>query len=150
LRLTASAAACWERDPGLFGAGEALAERPPTFLFVGQFIARKGVLDLAEAFLRIADQHPVWRLSIVGGGKQRNLIPRQERISIEEFVQPEQLADHSGTPASLSPVTMGCLGRRCARGSTVRMRARAQRPYRQRRGSRHAGECAALPGRRGG
>src|SRR5262249_8002860 len=80
-------------DPGLFGAGKPLAERPPTFLFVGRFIALKGVLDLAEAFQRIADRHPAWRLSIIGGGEQRNLIPRHERILVEDFVQPEQLAD---------------------------------------------------------
>jgi glycosyltransferase involved in cell wall biosynthesis len=80
-------------DPGLFGAGEPLGERPPTFLFVGQFIARKGMLDLAEAFLRIAGRHPAWRVSIIGGGEQRDLIPRHERILVEEFVQPEQLAD---------------------------------------------------------
>jgi glycosyltransferase involved in cell wall biosynthesis len=80
-------------DPCLFGAGKPLAERPPTFLFVGQFIARKGTLDLAEAFLRITDGYPAWRLSIIGGGEQRDLIPRHERISVEEFVQPEQLAD---------------------------------------------------------
>jgi glycosyltransferase involved in cell wall biosynthesis len=80
-------------DPGLFGGGPPLDGRPPTFLFVGQFIARKGVLDLAEAFLRIAGHHLAWRLSIIGGGEQRDLIPRHERISVDEFVQPEQLAD---------------------------------------------------------
>jgi glycosyltransferase involved in cell wall biosynthesis len=81
-------------DPSLFNAGRPLAERPPTFLFVGQFIARKGVLDLARAFLRIADRHPDWRLSIIGGGEQHDLIPGHERISIEPFVQPKQLAEH--------------------------------------------------------
>jgi glycosyltransferase involved in cell wall biosynthesis len=79
-------------DPGLFGGGKPLAERPPAFLFVGQFIARKGVLDLARAFLRITDRHPEWRLSIIGGGEQRGLIPRHARIAVEDFVQPEALA----------------------------------------------------------
>lgn len=79
-------------EPGLFGGGPPLCERPPAFLFVGQFIARKGVLDLAEAFVRIAQRHPSWHLAIVGGGEQRGLLPAHPRISVEDFVQPQALA----------------------------------------------------------
>jgi glycosyltransferase involved in cell wall biosynthesis len=80
-------------DPDLFGGGPPLADRDPTFLFVGQFIDRKDVLGLAQAFVRIADRHPAWRLSLIGGGEQRSEIPAHPRITIEDFVQPEQLVD---------------------------------------------------------
>jgi glycosyltransferase involved in cell wall biosynthesis len=81
-------------DPTLFGGGGPLANRPPVFLFVGQFIARKDVLGVARAFLAVAHRLPEWRLSIIGGGEQRGQIPSHPRITVEDFVQPERLAEH--------------------------------------------------------
>lgn len=79
-------------DPSVFRGGPPLAERPKTFLFVGQFIPRKDVLGLARAFLRLVETHPYWTLHICGSGEQQGLIPIHERIVVENFVQPEQLA----------------------------------------------------------
>ncbi len=79
-------------DPSLFRGGPPLAERPKTFLFVGQFIARKDVLGLARAFVRFSAAHPEWNLRICGGGEQKALIPAHPKITVEDFVQPEQLA----------------------------------------------------------
>jgi glycosyltransferase involved in cell wall biosynthesis len=79
-------------DPAIFGGGPPLSSRPKTFLYVGQFIARKDVLGLSEAFLRFAAKHTGWRLHLIGGGEQRDRIPRHPRILIEDFVQPEELA----------------------------------------------------------
>ncbi len=80
-------------DPDLFGGGLPLPERPQEFLFVGQFIARKDVLGLARAFINIADRRPDWRLLLIGSGEQRDQIPAHPSIRVEDFVQPEQLAD---------------------------------------------------------
>lgn len=80
-------------DPALFNGGPPLAERPKTFLYVGQLISRKNVLGLAEAFLRFSAREPGWTLRIAGSGEQRALIPSDPRIIVEEFVQPEQLAE---------------------------------------------------------
>lgn len=80
-------------DPTLFGGGPALAERSRTFLFVGRFVATKDVLGLARAFISIAERHPNWKLSLIGGGEQIDQIPIHPRITIENFVQPEHLAD---------------------------------------------------------
>ncbi len=79
-------------DPSLFAGGPALCERPKTFLFVGQFIARKDVLGLARAFVRFSAAHPDWNLRICGGGEQKSLIPAHPKITVEDFVQPEKLA----------------------------------------------------------
>ena len=79
-------------DPALFQAGPPLATRSRTFLFVGQFVARKDVLGLADAFLEFAKDYPDWRLHLVGGGEQQDLIATDPRISVEAFVQPEDLA----------------------------------------------------------
>lgn len=79
-------------DPSLFTAGPALAARPKTFLFVGQFIARKDVLGLVRAFIRFSERQPDWVLHLCGSGEQRKLIPRHPRIQVEDFVQPEHLS----------------------------------------------------------
>ncbi len=84
-------------DPVIFVGGPPLADRPKTFLYVGQFIARKDMLRLAAAFLNFVERHPDWRLHLIGGGEQRDLIPQHPRILVEDFVQPEQLAERFHT-----------------------------------------------------
>ena len=79
-------------DPALFSGGPPLAARSKTFLFVGQFIARKDVLGLTDAFLEFAKDHPDWCLHLVGGGEQQDSIPQDPCIRVEAFVQPEELA----------------------------------------------------------
>lgn len=78
-------------DPTIFFAGPPLEDRPKTFLFVGQFIARKDVLGLTEAFRRFSDEIPGWTLRLCGSGGQREQIPEHPAIRIEDFVQPPQL-----------------------------------------------------------
>lgn len=80
-------------DPTLFNGGPPLAQRPKSFLFVGQFIPRKDVVGLARAFIKFAGRHPDWTLRITGSGAQRDEIPRHANIILEDFVQPEQLAE---------------------------------------------------------
>lgn len=81
----------YDADPALFRPGPPLSTRPKTFLFVGQFIARKDVLGLANAFIQFSADHPEWTLRLCGSGPQRALIPTHPRIVVENFVQPEQL-----------------------------------------------------------
>lgn len=78
-------------DPAIFSCRTALAERPREFLFVGQFIARKDVLGLCDAFLAAGDQLQDWTLRLCGSGVLRDEIPRHPRIHVEAFVQPEAL-----------------------------------------------------------
>ena len=78
-------------DPDLFNGGPPLMEREKTMLYVGQFIARKNVLGLADAFLRFSANSPGWTLRITGSGEQRGQIPSAANIIVEDFVQPEHL-----------------------------------------------------------
>ncbi len=80
-------------DPALFNGGPPLCARQKTFLFVGQLIARKGVLELARAFIRFCADHDDWTLRICGNGPLRDQIPQHPCILIDEFVQPANLAD---------------------------------------------------------
>lgn len=79
-------------DRELFKHGPSLPTRPKTFLFVGQFIERKGVLGLSRAFMRFSKTHPDWALHLCGSGVQRESIPVHDRLLVEDFVQPEGLA----------------------------------------------------------
>jgi glycosyltransferase involved in cell wall biosynthesis len=79
-------------DPSVFHGGSALASRPKTFLFVGQFIHRKNVLTLTDAFLRFADAFPDWALRLCGHGPLADTIPIHPRIHTHGFVQPAELA----------------------------------------------------------
>jgi glycosyltransferase involved in cell wall biosynthesis len=79
-------------DPEIFNGGEKLALRPKTIVFVGQFIERKNVLRVCRSFLRLLQSHPDWKLHLCGSGEQRELLPKHPSILIEDFVQPELLA----------------------------------------------------------
>ncbi len=80
-------------DPALFNGGAELTRRPRTFLFVGRYTACKDVLGLTNAFLKFSEARPGWTLTLCGSGEQRNLIPCDYRIVVENFVQAEQLAE---------------------------------------------------------
>ncbi len=80
-------------DSNLFFSNSSILSRPKTFLFVGQFIERKGVISLCNAFLRLNKLYPDWNLRLCGSGILRPEIPDSSKISVENFVQPEQLAE---------------------------------------------------------
>lgn len=78
-------------DPEVFTKGTSLPERGKTMLFVGQLIPRKNVTQLVEAFRRFREDHPEWKLKIVGEGELA--IPANEPgIEQEGFLQPEDVA----------------------------------------------------------
>lgn len=63
-------------DPAVFFDGPPLAERPKRILFVGQYIARKDCVGLAQAFASVADQLPEWELHLYGSGPLQDKLPR--------------------------------------------------------------------------
>lgn len=79
-------------DPEVFPEGPPLFQRDKTMLFVGQFIPRKNVRLLVEAFRRFHRKHPEWTLRLVGEGEET--VPRHdEAIEVEGFLQPEEVAE---------------------------------------------------------
>lgn len=78
-------------DSSVFTPGPKLHSRPKEFLFVGQFINRKFVLELTSAFLRFSKHYPDWRLRLCGSGDLVGRIPSSPNIYIEPFVQPTEL-----------------------------------------------------------
>ena len=80
-------------DASLFKNGLPLQERPKRIIYVGQFIARKNVLRLVEAFKIFHNRHPDWELEMCGHGVLHNQIPEMPGLIVHDFVQPEQLAD---------------------------------------------------------
>lgn len=81
-------------DNTVFTNGEPLSKRRKRLLFVGQFIERKNILRLCEAFLRANKKvRAEWILEMCGCGHLRSAIPVNPSILVHDFVQPEQLSD---------------------------------------------------------
>lgn len=84
----------YSADETLFTNGRALTERPKNIVFMGQFIPRKNVLRLCEAFLSVSQTTRAgWTLSLYGYGVLKDRLPKADGISVNGFVQPEKLAD---------------------------------------------------------
>lgn len=79
-------------DPQLYRSALALDKRDKTLLFVGQFVDRKNVVGLSQAFVRFAERNPDWNLSICGNGPLHDAIAEHPRITVFGFVQPQELA----------------------------------------------------------
>ena len=79
-------------DPEIFKASTALDERSKRFIFVGQFIERKGVLELAEAFRQLGNAARDWSLLMVGSGPLEAQLRSYSLVEVRPFAQPEQIA----------------------------------------------------------
>lgn len=80
-------------DKSLFRKGLPLATRPKEILFVGQLIPRKGLLPLCNAFIKFSKIYPDWSLRVCGNGVLRTRIPASSRIIVEDFIQPDGIAN---------------------------------------------------------
>lgn len=77
-------------DPEVFTKGPPLPERKKTMLFVGQLIPRKNVTRLVEAFRRFREDHPDWKLKVIGNGELT--IPSDEPgVKTIGFLQPHEV-----------------------------------------------------------
>ena len=83
----------YSADESIFENGKPLAQREKRLLFVGQFIGRKNVLRLCQAFLRANEAlHKEWMLEMCGCGELKSSMPNDPAILVHDFVQPEHLA----------------------------------------------------------
>ena len=69
------------------------SQRPKCFLFVGQFIHRKGVLELANAFKKFHRQYPEWTLRLIGQGELADQLKGYPGVMVEPFKQPNEIAE---------------------------------------------------------
>ena len=80
----------WERFASVYGANG--VERPKAFLFVGRYVAEKGIPTLLEAFKRYRSRvERPWRLICAGAGAFRQDIQSQDGVEDVGFTQPDEL-----------------------------------------------------------
>jgi glycosyltransferase involved in cell wall biosynthesis len=84
----------YSADTVLFQESPEMIARPRRFLFVGQFIERKNVRLLCEAFLQaFGDTKNPPELLLVGSGPLRGQLPSHPSIRIESFAPPERIRE---------------------------------------------------------
>lgn len=65
---------------------------PKRFIFVGRYVALKGVREIWEAFIRLQEEQPnEWELWCLGKGDLDNEFPVHEKIKNFGFIQPDEL-----------------------------------------------------------
>lgn len=84
----------YSADTVLFQESPPMLARPRRFLYVGQFIERKNVLLLCDAFIeacRYMTNPP--ELLLVGSGPLRHQLPSHPSITIENFATPDRIRE---------------------------------------------------------
>jgi glycosyltransferase involved in cell wall biosynthesis len=85
----------YSADSTLFRNGLPLSERARRVLYVGQFIERKNVRRLVQAFQK-ANLDCKWRLDMYGSGPLKNELVQMtlndDAVNIYDFCQPEELS----------------------------------------------------------
>lgn len=69
------------------------SQREDKILYVGQLNERKNILRVCEAFLKVAEKHPTWKLEICGRGPLRDQLPVSDKIIVNDFLQPTELTE---------------------------------------------------------
>jgi glycosyltransferase involved in cell wall biosynthesis len=75
-----------------FPAGAPLPDRPRRLLFVGQYIARKGVDLLIDAYSRFSVEHPDWDLQLFGCGEWQSRLELMPQADVQPFKQTDDIA----------------------------------------------------------
>jgi glycosyltransferase involved in cell wall biosynthesis len=76
----------------MFHPGPTLDQRPRRILFIGQYIKRKGIHELAEAWSRFGPAHPEWELHTYGQGPLEGLLRSTPGIHVHPFKQSQEIA----------------------------------------------------------
>lgn len=90
-RLPVDARARFRRDLGI-------AESAPVIGFLGRLVGDKGVVELAEAWRRLRDEHPAARLLLGGVFEERDAIDPATRASLERDDRVHVLGFVTDTP----------------------------------------------------
>ena len=85
----------WERFAEIYKKHG--SKRPRAFLYVGRYLAVKGLDVLVNAYAQYRKSVPKpWPLICVGAGPDKSLLDNQEGIVDKGFVQPDELPDIMG------------------------------------------------------
>jgi len=76
----------------IYKKGKNLSKRPKTFIFIGQLIERKGIVELLSSFKKFILKNSDWKLIIVGNGPLRTIIPKHKNIKYLSFKNPMQIS----------------------------------------------------------
>ena len=76
----------------IFKKGKTISKRQKTFLFVGQLIKGKGLIELLNSFQIFLNTNKDWKLIIVGKGPLREIIPKHKNINYLGFKTPEEIS----------------------------------------------------------
>lgn len=79
-------------DPILFPPGPSLEKRPKRIIYVGQYVARKGVDTLAGGWFETYRRHPDWELVCYGSGPEAHRLRGTPGCRIAPFEQPTQIS----------------------------------------------------------
>lgn len=79
-------------DSSIFKKTTKIINRPKNFIFVGQFIHRKGLNELIDAFEKFSKVNKDWTLKLVGQGNLLNKLESKKRITIEPFMPPNYIS----------------------------------------------------------
>ena len=85
----------YSADSSLFTQGKPLVEREKRIIYVGQFIERKNLRRMIQAFqAATAGRSDGWSLHLYGSGPLKDELVRvsDDSVHVHPFVQPEQLA----------------------------------------------------------
>lgn len=82
----------YSANPKIFAKTTPILERRKQIVFIGQFIQRKNVLNLAQAFAKFSEDHPDWTLRMIGCGPLENQLRNSNGISISPFLPPNSIA----------------------------------------------------------
>ena len=80
-------------DKKIFNRRKKLSSRSKTFLFVGQLVTRKGILEIVEAFQDFHTSNPDWSLRIIGEGPLKDKIVNKAGVLVENFASSEYISD---------------------------------------------------------
>lgn len=88
----------YSADASIFHDGKPLTERPKKIIYVGQFVERKNVVRMCEAF-NCANSNGEWSLDLYGTGPLREVLSQtikqsgRQTIFLHDFLQPVDLAE---------------------------------------------------------
>ncbi|MEP6391042.1 MAG: glycosyltransferase family 4 protein [Halioglobus sp.] len=79
-------------DSTIFSSIVSITERAKRFIYVGQFVKRKNVIALVDAFSSFYENHPDWELWLCGSGPLAGRLIDVPGVRCFDFVQPKELA----------------------------------------------------------